>query len=400
MNTRPKALALTLALLAAFQAGCAGGSIDVPNAAADADTDAWLRKAQLGPYRPAADDWAAIEAAAKQEGEVVVYSLSSRVNEFGRTFTERYGIPVRAFDLGAPEVIEKVRREHEAGVYNADVLFVGDAPIIVNELLPRGTIVNFVPSELVPLIRSEEREPLLYHHFGAKVLMYNPQAYPNGPGVDTLWDLTRPEWKGRLTMKDPLKSPENLNFLASMVQRAAELEALYEQEFGEKLVTSEKNAGYEFIKRLLANNPVLTSGDDETAKAVGEKGQKRPPLGLVGASKMRLVKDQNLSLAFARGVKPAVGVTYPSLVGLANRAPHPNAAKLMIRWMMGDEEGGQGYRPYYLEGDYPVRSDVPLPPGLPTIEELGVWRIDPTWLYDNALAVRDFWIANGGTTRS
>ena len=71
----------------------------------------------------------------------------------------------------------------------------------------------------------------------------------------------------------------------------------------------------------------------------------------------------------------------------------------MVRWMMGDEKGGLGYAPYYLEGDYPVRTDVPLPEGLIPVAELGVWEIDPDWLYDNALFVRDFWIANGGTSR-
>ncbi len=395
-------LAAAITAFAAIVTGCAGGVAPPPagGAAVDPAADAWLKQAGMGKYRPATDDWAAIEAAAKQEKEVVVYSLSSRVHDFAKTFTDRYGIEVKGFDLGSTELTEKIRREHDAGVYNADVLFVGDPTIVINEVLPAGYIVNFVPSELVDKIEEDEREPLMFHHYGAKVLMYNADAYPNGPGIDTLWDLTRPEWKGKLTMKDPLKSPENLNYLAGIVEHADEMATLYEQEFGEKLQTTEKNAGFEFLKRLLANSPALTSGDDETAKAIGEKGQKNPPVGLIGASKLRLNKDKDLALAFVRNVKPAVGITYPALLGMANRAPHPNAAKLMIRWMMGDEKGGQGYAPYYVEGDYPSRSDVPLPEGLIPIKELGVWQIDPKWLYDNGLEVRDYWISKGGTTRS
>jgi hypothetical protein len=41
--------------------------------------DAWLKAASLGPYQPATEDWQAIYDAAKAEGKVVIYSLSSRI---------------------------------------------------------------------------------------------------------------------------------------------------------------------------------------------------------------------------------------------------------------------------------------------------------------------------------
>jgi iron(III) transport system substrate-binding protein len=390
------AVALSLLTAACAPTGPASRAAGVPDPA----VDAWLKGAELGPYRKPADDWAAIEAAARAEGGVTVYSLSSRINDVAKTFQERYGIPVQAFDIGQAELVEKLTREQEAGVYNVDVVFAGDAPILINEILPRGHVVNFVPSDLADKLPAASREPLMRHHYGSKVLMYNAEAYPDGPGIDTVWDLTRPEWKGRLTMKDPLKSPENLNFLATVAERGDEMAALYEREFGMKLVTSEKSAGYEWLKRLIANNPALTSGDDETAKAIGERGRPSPPVGLIGQSKLRLNKDQNLALAVVQGMRPAGGVMYPAFVCVANRAPHPNAAKLLVRWMMGDEAGGQGFKPYYLEGDYPARTDVPLPPGLAPAAETGIVEIDSTWLYENGLAVRDFWIANGGTTRN
>lgn len=389
---------VALAAIALVTAACSPASLPAAGVP-DPAVDAWLRSAELGPYRAKADDWAAIEAAAKREGSVVVYSLSSRINDVAKTFTERYGIQVQAFDIGQAELVEKLTREQEAGVFNADVVFVGDAPIVLNEVVPRGLVVNYVPSDLTELVPPAAREPLLTHHFGAKVLMYNADAYPNGPGIDTVWDLTRPEWKGRLTMKDPLKAPESLAFLATIASRATELEALYEREFGEKLVTKEKSAGYEWLKRLLANDPALTSGDDETAKAVGERGRPNPPIGFLGQSKMRLNRDQGLALAIAKGVAPASGSMYPVFVCVASRAPHPNAAKLMVRWMMGDEKGGQGFRPYYLEGDYPARTDVPLPDGVSPAKDLGIVAIDPAWVYEHGLEIRDFWIANGGTTR-
>ena len=38
------------------------------------EMDAWMKQAQLGPYDVKPQDWAQIEALAKKEGEVIIYS--------------------------------------------------------------------------------------------------------------------------------------------------------------------------------------------------------------------------------------------------------------------------------------------------------------------------------------
>ena len=81
----------------------------------------WEEWAQLGEHRPIEDDWEAIEKAALEaEGPLVVYSLSSRVFEFGRTFYKKYGIKVEAHDITTPSLLEKILREQEAGLFNVD----------------------------------------------------------------------------------------------------------------------------------------------------------------------------------------------------------------------------------------------------------------------------------------
>ena len=47
--------------------------------------DAWLQEAELGPYE-GAQDWAEIEAKAREEGEVIVYSSSSRIAKVAEAF--------------------------------------------------------------------------------------------------------------------------------------------------------------------------------------------------------------------------------------------------------------------------------------------------------------------------
>ena len=41
--------------------------------------EAWQKKAGVGSYTSDNQDWSAIEAAAREEGEVVIYSVSSRI---------------------------------------------------------------------------------------------------------------------------------------------------------------------------------------------------------------------------------------------------------------------------------------------------------------------------------
>ena len=57
--------------------------------------DAWLKATGLGPYQPATEDWQAIYDAAKAEGKVVIYSISSRIYQVVDAFKAAYpGIEV------------------------------------------------------------------------------------------------------------------------------------------------------------------------------------------------------------------------------------------------------------------------------------------------------------------
>jgi len=87
------------------------------------------------------------------------------------------------------------------------------------------------------------------------------------------------------------------------------------------------------------------------------------------------------------------GARKAGIATVANQAPHPNAAKLMIRWYMGDKEGGKGFEPYHVPGDLPPRSDMVLPVdmfGWDVARET-LWTLDYDWSYLNLPDMRDFW---------
>jgi iron(III) transport system substrate-binding protein len=120
------------------------------------EQEAWLKKAQLGPFAPKAQDWEAIKTAAKKEGKVVIYSVSSRIFKLQKEFKEKFGVEIEAYDIASDVQLEKFRREHRAGVYNVDVLFNNESPLILNEFLPKKQLWNFVPDSVAPFLDRNE----------------------------------------------------------------------------------------------------------------------------------------------------------------------------------------------------------------------------------------------------
>ena len=91
---------------------------------------------------------AAIEAAAREEGTVTIYSVSSRIAKLVDSFQERYGIEIVGYDIASDLQLEKLRREHNAGVHTVDVLFNSESSILLNEALPAKLVWNFIPESV------------------------------------------------------------------------------------------------------------------------------------------------------------------------------------------------------------------------------------------------------------
>lgn len=373
-----------------------------------AEQDAWAKAAQVGPYQPATLDWDAIKAAAVKEGKVVVYSNSSRWSDVKKTFEAKYpGITVEGYDISGPELLTKVKTEQKAKIYNVDVLFVGDPTTQINEMFypPNKMEWNFVPDILFPNVKAtdvmgpEDLGPILVHHYSNSTWSYNTEVNKEPP-IKNWWDLTKPEWKGRVTIKDPQTDAGSLNCFTTLTQHPDEMAKAYEASFGKpiKLDAGVPNAGYQWIKDIEKNGIVMTAGGDDVATNVGTAGQKNPPVGFASWSKIRNAVPYGGKLMFdmMNGMQPVMGCYDQALVSIANQAPHPNAAKLLIQWYMGDDKGGLGMTPYYVPGDNNPRKDVAVPKGGVTLAELNkvAWRNDWAYVYANAIQVRDFWVAN------
>ncbi|MGE5551857.1 MAG: ABC transporter substrate-binding protein [Bacteroidota bacterium] len=359
----------------------------------DSQLNSWLRKAKLDKYTPAKTDYDALYAAAKLEKKVVVYSVSSRIPEVKKTFEAQYpGVTVETYDMASADIVTKIMKEQDAGIFNMDVVLNEDPSLMIGNLLANKYIWNFVPSDLATKVPKNLANPLLTCYVTARVVLYNTEVNQSCP-IKSWWDLTTEKYKGKVLLKDPMLSAANMMFLVAITQHADAFAKDYEKVFGKKIALTTPNAGYEFIKALVKNGLVLTKSDGDISKAVGTKGQTDPPIGMTAFDKMREVGQKGYKMAYAKGISPIEGMNSPTYLGIGTLSPHPNAAKLFIRWIMGDEKGGQGAVPFYEPGCIMGRADVPPPAGTPTLAERNMWNPDVNAILKDYQKVTDFWLS-------
>lgn len=381
---------LLLSMIVTFSA--CGNPEDVSgptNQGVDNGESTWLETAALDQDF----DEEALYKAAKEEGKVVIYSMSSRTADVKKTFEEKYpGITVDVYDMRITEIVEKIDREHSAGVYNADVVFIKDPDgAVYNELVQNGVLHNYVPSDIGAKIETQFKDPVFSPYFESRSIYYNTEVYEESP-INNWWDLTTPEWKGKIMLSDPMTNSEDMGMFLAMLQHPDEMAAAYKEKFGKDIeLDGTENAGYEFVKRLAQNDLIFTGSSDEMIQAVGAEGQEDPPIGIGTSSKIRQ-KAKGYLIEATREMNPRLGTTFPAILLVVDNAPHVNAAKLLIHYMAGGTDGkSAGFEPFYVEGAWPTRSDIEAK-GV-SAQELDFWPLDLEYNYEAMPKLRDFWMS-------
>lgn len=207
---------------------------------------------------------------------MVVYSFTSRIFDVESAFEAAYpGVGLVPFDISSTEQVTRLSAEQGAGVQNADVAYLANTPVIVEQLVNPGYLVPYVPPSFADRIPEEYQAPLLAHRLSTKVLMYSEYAYPDGAPVSNLWELTTGAWRGRVIMVDPLVRGDYLDLMTEIFLHEGEMAAAYEAHFGEALPV-DTSAGERFIEVLFANDLILVNNTDEVNAAIGAVGQHDP----------------------------------------------------------------------------------------------------------------------------
>jgi iron(III) transport system substrate-binding protein len=224
----------------------------------------------------------------------------------------------------------------------------------------------------------------------ATVLCYNGRRYAMPP-INNWWELTEEKWRGMVYLANPTRSITTLAFFCMIINNSDTMAQAYEDLYGHTLPLPQgENAGREFIRRLMANGANIVNSSDEVAEIVGAPGSESPYLGITISSKTRL-REIGYEFVNHYGMEPFSGVYVPINVMMAGGAKNINAAKLFIRWLLGEADGlGEGYRPYLQSGAWTVRSDVRDETG-DRVEDLNLLHLDRVYLYENQGPFIGFW---------
>ncbi len=399
----------TLVLLVSFLAACAKPTaapvVEPPVVEEPVVTEApvveeltaqqqWLKDNQLGEYYTDEQDWAAIEAAAIAEGEVLVYANTSKIEKSAKAFMEKYpGINVQAFDLGGDDVLLKTVEEQKAGAFTGDVWSSSGGAELVGNVLPKGYVWRFIPSTVADRIPEQYTHPLLMARLGTAVFAYNSELNDTCP-ITNIWELTQPEWKNKFFIEDPINDASTLSKLLTLVSHSEEMAAAYVELYGTEPVLEEDtpDAGWLWLKKFAQNGPIPQPGGDEVDEAFATPGMKESYMAITSYSNMADVMEGNLVFEPCWGIKPILGIQSQSYLGIINQAPHPNAAKLWIAWQVSEE----GRKPWAKFGTYFTDSTYEVPEGqLPLSDMMAVtWFIDEQFAYDHMIEARDFYLIN------
>ncbi|RAY15876.1 ABC transporter substrate-binding protein [Actinomadura craniellae] len=276
-------------------AGCGGGGGNAT--AIPADASPALKKL--------------IEAAQK-EGELVWYSVPAEniAKAVSDDFAKKYGIKVKFVRLTSSDLSQRFAAEAETGKPAAD-LFVGSFTPFVVDANKKGWTTP-LPQAGIPEYPGDFPQQYLVSDPGTAVV----QVQPSGISVNTKetggaikdWnDILDPRWKGKIILVDPRASAAYTPFWNLII----------------------KELGEDFLTKLKAQNPIISpSAAPATQQLAAGEG------AIVMPGVQSIIEDLKKKGAPVGYVQPPAS-TGPEIVpGLAAKAPHPNAAKLFVHYLM------------------------------------------------------------------
>ena len=262
-----------------------------------------------------AKEWEDVIAAAKREGQIVVYTayISKNTHDpIAKAFEKKYGIQVSYLAARGSEIRERVRSEQAAGRFLGDVLHHALSTTVTwamdeKVLQPHGGLPNATKlKEPFKKWADAYQTPIFTINYGFLVntRLVKPEDEPRS------WtDVLDPKWQGKILADDP---------------RAGGGGAVMFRMTWDKY-------GREFHEKLAAQKPVFGRDYSLMARRVA---QGEFPLYLP-----YILSDySNVRGLPVKFIVPEDGVTYGSYAApILKNAPHPNAARLLADFYLSDE---------------------------------------------------------------
>jgi len=305
---------------------------------------------------------AALLAAARSEPPITIYDSTGKIVDMAAAFSAKYGLKAVGQKVSANSQLEMLLRENRSGNVKGDVALLTDTPAAIAQLLPAKVVQSYLPEDLAADIPERYRDPLAIS-INANVWAYNTEVHGQACPISNIWQLTEPEWKGKVALIDPLSKGTYTDWFNQLARHGNDAIAqAYQARYGKPIVLKEKTATAEWLAALARNAPLVTESDDRISDAVGAPGQKAPFVGLLSSAKFRDNTDKGYKLGLCKEMRPWVGWTYTKLGVVATGSKSPNAARLFIRYVLTEE----GFLPQMKDGKLPTSKAIAFPKDEPS----------------------------------
>jgi iron(III) transport system substrate-binding protein len=290
--------------------------------------------------------------AAKQEGKIVYYTaIDLKVAQgLAKAFEQEYpGITVQLERTGSERIFQRVSQERANKIFAVDVLDGSDQAMFVT-WKRQGILDPYIPAELTKW-PADQRDPdgsYASVRFTLMPIAYNTNLVKPEDAPKSFADLTDPKWSGKMVKGHPSYSG---GIVTSTFQTVQALGWGYLEKLGKQKVLQVQSATEPPKKLSLGERAVAADGLEYLDILLKEKGA---PIAIV---------------------YPTEGTPFiPGCEGIATNAPHPNAARLFMNFMVSRQTQ------QYLADAAGLRSfhpEVTIKPGRTPLSAIKLMKSDP-----------------------
>ena len=266
---------------------------------------------------------------AKKEGRVVLYApLSSKTEEVVfPAFRKRFpGIAIEHVDATSDKLVARAITEARGGRVLGDVF--GGTQVYLQQLKEQNLLLDINLPEAAAYPAGMKGNYWVATDTEYFVAGWNTGRIKKGEEPKQFEDFAEPKWNKRLAAE-----PRDFQLLMGL--------AKYKYNSDDKAI--------ELFKKIAANNPEFHRGHSQLIELVAA-GQADACLTCYGHHFPPRVKlGSPLQMMFTEGVGHVGGT-----VTVLKDSPHPNAAMLWARWLIGEE----GQKVYAQAGETPAHPKV------------------------------------------
>ena len=268
-------------------------------------------------------------------------------------FTEETGIEVEVRYADTAELAATI--VEEGGASPADVFYAQDAGAL--GAVQKRELFSELPAETLEEVPARFRSPDGYWvgvTGRARIIAYNPESVDQAELPESVFDLTKPEWKGRVGW-----APENGSFQAFVT-------AL-------RLIEGEERA-QQWLEDMVANDVVAFSNNSDTRDAVaaGEIDAGLINHYYVAQARAEAGGEYPVEIHYVAG-EDAGSLVNVAGAGVLESSDQQEDAIALIDFLLSEES-----QEYFAEEtkEYPLVDQVAADPTLITLEEIDSPDID------------------------